>query len=139
MGLIHFPKRARGRQSVAATERYEAECRAFCREIRQIASGLDFDVSSRGWCYVLEEHGLLKTNFDAAQKLINDCRKNGMLPLDICCSDDSRTADNIQMIDYEDPQDFAELIAWPGPAPTPLRAVGPAAFWEFALACCDAL
>jgi len=40
----------------------------------------------------LEERGLGKGDFDKAQKTINDCRKSGLLPLDICSSDDTRAA-----------------------------------------------
>jgi hypothetical protein len=51
---------------------------------------MDFDIGGRGWCYILERHGLRKGDFDAAQRLINDCRKSGGLPLDICQEDASR-------------------------------------------------
>jgi hypothetical protein len=40
--------------------------------------------------YILEQHGLTKGDFDAAQTLITDCRKTGDLPLDICAEDDAR-------------------------------------------------
>src|SRR5262249_48605073 len=53
-------------------------------------SRLDFKVSSRGWCYLLEEHGLRKGDFNKAQDFINDCRKSGALPLDICAEDGAR-------------------------------------------------
>ena len=49
---------------------------------------MDFDVGSRGWCYMLERHGLRKGDFDDAQRLINTCRKSGDLPLDICAEDE---------------------------------------------------
>jgi len=48
----------------------------------------NFDVSSRGWCYLIESHGLKKGDFDKAQNLINDCRKSGRLPIGICCEDE---------------------------------------------------
>ena len=49
--------------------------------------------------YILEEYGLVKGELDAIQKLINDCRKSGDLPLDICADDDSRSTDNLEEID----------------------------------------
>ena len=49
---------------------------------------MDFGVGARGWSYILEQHGLTKGDFDAAQALITDCRKTGDLPLDICAEDD---------------------------------------------------
>ena len=60
---------------------------------------MDFPVGSRGWCYILERHGLRKGDFDAAEKLITDCRKSGELPLDICAEDCSRETIGIEKID----------------------------------------
>jgi len=102
-----LPKRGRGRQSPSRESQYHDEVSAFCRLVTQIASTLDFKVSSRGWGYILEEHGLLKTEFDAAQKLINDCRKSGDLPIDICAEDEARLTDNLEDIDEETPEEFA--------------------------------
>lgn len=72
---ITLPKRSKGRQSAARLVEYQEQLQAFCAAIRQLDSTLDFAISSRGWCYILETHGLLKGDFDAAQRLINDCRK----------------------------------------------------------------
>jgi hypothetical protein len=104
-----LPRRPRGRPSVAAQECYEEEAQAFCQRILEIRSTLDFAVSARGWCYILEgRHEITKGDFAAAERLINDCRKNGSLPLDICAVDDSRTADGIQQIDETTPEEEAE-------------------------------
>jgi len=105
--MITLPKRSRGRQTAAAVEQYREDLRRFCDEILEIHSGLDFDVGSRGWCYLLEEHGLPKGDFDAAQRLINDCRKSGDLPLDICAEDGKRATSNLEEINAEAPADFA--------------------------------
>jgi hypothetical protein len=76
-----LPYRGPGAKSKAAEERYEAELDAFCEMILEIRSRLEFDVSSRGWCYILEEvAGLGKGHFDKAQELIVKCRKSGKLP-----------------------------------------------------------
>ena len=107
MTTVILPKRNRGRQSAAALARYERDIEAFCHSITKINSGLDFKVSSRGWCYILEEHGLRKGDFDDAQKLINNCRKKGFLPLNICSEDEGRAADHLEKIDAEDPEEFA--------------------------------
>jgi hypothetical protein len=71
---------------------------------------LDFKVSSRGWCYILEDHGLVKGDFDAAQKLINECRKDGNLPLDIVVDDGAREFNNLESIDENDPEGEAEWL-----------------------------
>jgi hypothetical protein len=60
----------------------------FCNLILQIHSTMDFRVGVRGWCYILEQHGLLKSEFEDAERLIINCLKSGDLPLDICAEDD---------------------------------------------------
>jgi hypothetical protein len=93
-----LPKRSRGRQGAAAEARYQEQLAAFCALIRQIRSSMDFDVGSRGWCYILERHGLHKGDFDAAEKLITECRKSGALPLDICAEDAARETIGLEQI-----------------------------------------
>lgn len=105
--VLTMPRRGRGRQSAADAERYEGELRRWCDGIKQINSTLDFRVSSRGWCYVLEEHGLEKGDFDIAERLINACRKRGLLPLDICCEDNGRAAEHVEDIDDVTAAQFA--------------------------------
>ena len=85
-----LPTSRRGRRSAEQQSAHEAELEQFAARIREINSTLEFQISSRGWCYILEEHGLSKGEFDRAQTLLNDCRKSVLLPLDICKEDDAR-------------------------------------------------
>jgi hypothetical protein len=105
---LKLPHRSKGRQSAAAKERFRSACEKFCRLILDIRATLDFDVSRRGWCYILEEHGLGKGEFDAATKLLDLCRKSGQLPLDICCEDEGRKADHLESLDDETPEEYAD-------------------------------
>jgi hypothetical protein len=105
---LTLPSRGRGRLSEAEQRRYDNELRQWCEGITEIASRLDFKVSARGWCYVLEEYGLSKGDFDRGERLINDCRKDGKLPLDICGDDDGRQAEHLESVDEETPTEFAE-------------------------------
>jgi hypothetical protein len=105
-----LPKRPRGRPSAAAELEYRERLAAFCAPIRQINSTMDFAVGSRGWCYILERHGLRKGDFDAAQRLINECRKSGELPLDICAEDASRATIGIEQLDHANIDD--EVESW---------------------------
>jgi hypothetical protein len=105
-----LPKRQRGRQSPEAEARYREQLAAFCARIIQINSTMDFKVGSRDWCYLLEKHGLRKGDFDSAQKLINDCRKSGDLPLDICAVDATREAVGIEELDDNDLEE--EVESW---------------------------
>ena len=82
----------------------------FCELILQIRSRLDFAVGSRGYCYLLERHGLGKGDFDEAEKLITVCRKSGDLPLDICAEDASRSAIGVEEIDTLDASAKADAL-----------------------------
>jgi hypothetical protein len=63
---------------------------------------------SRSWCYILEAYGLDKGDFSKAQKLIGDCRKAGLLPVDIVASDERRaTSGDFCDRDWRTPEDFA--------------------------------
>jgi hypothetical protein len=106
-----LPKGIRGTLSREAKAELEAEIENFCQYILQIKSRLDFDVSARGWAYILEQDGIItKGEFDAAQGLINKCRKAGQLPLDICTEDETRRPDNLEGIDDTTPEEEAEWI-----------------------------
>ena len=85
-----LPRRGRGRPTPAAEVKYQEAVAAFCALILKIRSSMDFSVGARGWCYILEKHGLRKGEFDSAENLITACRKSGGLPLNICADDDSR-------------------------------------------------
>jgi hypothetical protein len=126
--LMKVPALPRGRPSSTALSAYEAELKGFCTAILEINSTLDFSVSSRGWCYILEPHGLRKNDFDTAQELINDCRKRGYLPLDICAEDGSRSFDNLEQLDHADPEIFSR--SWTEHLPNVHRQYTPFSFWE---------
>src|SRR5262245_23915517 len=86
-----LPRRGRGRQSDAAEAAYRDEVEAFCERIIEIDSRLDFKVSARGYGYILEGDGdITKDELDAAENIINECRKDGSLPLDITAVDETR-------------------------------------------------
>jgi len=89
-----LPTRPRGRLSGCALEDYLFVLEHFCDWIKKKAASMDFKVGARGWCYILENEGVIsKGEFDKAQRLITECRKDGLLPLDICIEDDDRAAD----------------------------------------------
>jgi hypothetical protein len=117
MSGLALPRRARGHQSPAAIVKYADELAAWCDRIKQINSRLDFRVSSRGWCYILEDKGgVLKGEFKSAELLINDCRKSGLLPLNICSDDEGRSADGIEDLDRDDinqrADDILDRVTW---------------------------
>ena len=107
-----LPKLPPHRPSAIVRERYEIEVAKFCARLREVASRQDFRISGgRGWAYILEGEGLIvKSDIDAAEKLINDCRKNGALPVDICGEDSKRAVENLERIDNPDPKERAQQI-----------------------------
>ena len=125
---ITLPVRGRGRQSAAAQVEYNEHVDVFCRAILEIRSSLDFQVSARGWCYLLEEYGLLKGDFGKAQNLIVECRKQGLLPLDIVAEDSAREFQNLERLDNTSPETEAVgIIDW-----VRLAHLGytPISFWD---------
>ena len=105
-----LPKLPPHRPSAATKATYREKVAAFCAALLEVKSGLDFDVGSRGWAYILEGDRLIdKDEIDAAQNLINDCRKSGDLPLNFCSEDGKRAAENLETI-HPGPQEKAAGI-----------------------------
>ena len=129
MTALSLPKRPKGRPRAAQNACFDLDLAAWCAGILEINSTLDFRISSRGWCYILEEKGgLLKGDFDVAQKRINACRKSGLLPLDVCCDDDGRAADGLEYLDGADVEKMAtHLLGYVAGAH---RSYDPISFWE---------
>jgi hypothetical protein len=126
---LALPRRGRGRTSVSAELQYQSALKAFCSEIVQIRSTLDFDLSARGWCYILEDHGLRKGDFSAAEGLIADCRKSGLLPIDIVGEDSGRSFENLEEIHRHDAIDDAlSIVEW---VKSGHKHYHPVSFWDF--------
>jgi hypothetical protein len=123
-----LPKRQRGRQSPEAKRKFQRDMRAFADLILEIQSRLELDISTRGWCYILEEHGLRKGEFDEAELRIGDARKMGLLPIDICAEDSSRAAENLESLDNETPEEFA--AGWVDHLDHAHAGYDPISFWE---------
>lgn len=110
MSALILPRRNKGRQSASAIAIYSAQLEAFCAAILEIKSRLDFEVSSRGWAYILEEYGLGKGDFDVAENLIKECRKSGLLPLNITATDSAREFEGVRYVNGNDPEEQASAI-----------------------------
>jgi hypothetical protein len=119
----------RGRPPAHIAEENRRRQRAFATFLKEIASTLNFKVGARGWCYILEEHGFEKGQFDAIQDHITECRKNGLLPIDFTAEDDNRAWDNLEQPDREDPREFAQ--AWVNAAAECADRYQPGSFWDF--------
>lgn len=81
----------------------------FAEEMKLLQAKMPRKVSSRGWCYILEGLNVInKGQFDLLQDKINECRKEGLLPLDFVEADDSRQFYNREDIhvETETPRDY---------------------------------
>jgi hypothetical protein len=128
-GVLVLPQAGRGRRSAAAEERYQAELDAFYTSIQEIASRLEFKVSSRGWCYILENaHAITKGEFDRVERLMNDGRKSGRLSLDICAVDSAREFEGLDRLDLGTPASEAQWLL--NYVKSAYRGYTPRSFWE---------
>jgi hypothetical protein len=126
--MLFLPKLPPHRPSAATKAAYQNDVRTFCTNLLEVRSRLDFDVGSRGWGYVLEGESLIdKTEIDLVEKLINDCRKNGDLPLDFCAEDNKRAAENLESIDPWPQERAADIIDY---IQTAEQDYTPFGFWD---------
>src|SRR5262245_60653566 len=100
----------RGKHNAQRRAQYESEVEAWCEALIEFKPRIDFDPGVRGWCYLLEPHGLPKSDFDRCEKLITACRKSGLLPLDFTKDDTDRTFTNIEELDDVSPEDQARQV-----------------------------
>lgn len=110
-GSIILPVAKRGRRTAAEQASHAAALERFYATIREIQSRLDFQVSARGWCYLMENSGAItKAEFDRVEALLNDARKSGALPLDICAVDSARSFDCLECLDTGDLAEYLKEI-----------------------------
>lgn len=97
--MLELPSRGKGREESLLN---------FARELRNIQSQIDFKVSARGWCYQLEQFGLItKAQFDRVENIINhDLRAKGYLPIDFVAAEESRKFSGVETPHTETPSEF---------------------------------
>ena len=58
---------------------------------------IGYPVSSRGWCYILEQSGAItKAEFDKVEQWVNRCRKRGVLPIDFVAEEAARKFQGVE-------------------------------------------
>lgn len=63
----------------------------------QTQENIGFKVSSRGWCYIMEQAGFIdKSQFDKVETAINRCRKDGLLPVDFVADESARAFSGVE-------------------------------------------
>lgn len=89
----------------------------FAEELEKISEKVGFKQSARGWCYQLENAGLItKAEFDKVENIINRCRKRGILPLDFTADEEGRKFSGVEIPDTDTP--IQDLRYWVGNALT---------------------
>lgn len=93
--------------------RYTAnDLQDFADYVESLQGQIDFKVSSRGWCYILETERLINKNqFDKVEELINTCRRRGILPIDFTAEESSRQFSGVETPNENTiVEDFGEWI-----------------------------
>lgn len=69
----------------------------FADLLMSMQSSIDFKVSSRGWCYLMEQAGYIdKSQFEKIDSAINRARKEGMIPVDFVAEEAARQFSNVE-------------------------------------------
>ena len=90
----------------------KAKLNDFAEELKQLSSQIGFNLSSRGWCYQLETEGIItKAEFDKVENIINNCRRQGILPIDFVAEEESRQFSGVEEPNTNTPiEDMREWI-----------------------------
>jgi len=88
------------------------EMQEFADGLKEISRQIGFKVSSRGWCYLLEQDGLItKAEFSLVENLINNgCRRDGTLPIDFVAEEEARKFSGVEVPDIGSP--IASIKSW---------------------------
>ena len=79
----------------------------FSVKLMELGEEIGMKISSRGWCYQLEDLRLINKNeFDKCEKIINDCRKLGLLPVDFVAEESSRQFSGVEKPETETPLEY---------------------------------
>lgn len=86
----------------------------FALIVHQISQTIGFRVSSRGWCYLLEQAGYVdKSQFDKVADAVNRCRKIGLLPVDFVAEEDARAFVGVERPNiYTDKPEVKDTLRW---------------------------
>lgn len=86
----------------------KGQVQEFADGLIDMQSRIDYKVSARGWCYILEGQRVInKDQFDRAEHYINKCRKEGTLPVDFVAEE---TAREFSGVDEPDERTLQEYI-----------------------------
>lgn len=106
---IELPrKRGRGKPTQELIYEHRKSLEHFASQMKELQEGLDFHMSTRGWCYYLERHGLSKGGFDYGQKCINEARLEGLLSPGFIEEEEGHQVEKAEFIE-ETEEEFVEV------------------------------
>ena len=91
----------------------EFRLREFADCLKERQSTINFKVSSRGWCYMLENLNVItKAKFGLVQRLINECRKKGYLPIRFVAEEEARSFSCVEEPDATQDRPADHIRSW---------------------------
>ena len=80
------------------------EMQGFASQLTELSHEIGFKISARGWCYILEGYNLItKAQFNVVEKLINECRRTGLLPIDFVAAEEARKFSGVEEPEEQTP------------------------------------
>lgn len=84
-----------------------ADLQEFADMLNELSEQIGFKVSSRGWCYQLEQKRLInKDEFDKVESLINRCRRDGLLSINFVAEEEGRKFSGVETPDFRSPLEY---------------------------------
>ncbi len=94
-------------ETIDLTRRFtKKNIQKFVDFMEKLDEQIGFKVSSRGWAYIMEQEGIVtKDQFDKIENLINRCRKEGLLPVDLTANEAARDFEEVHRPSKLSPED----------------------------------
>lgn len=78
--------------------------REFADQLKKLSHQVGMKISARGWCYIMEGFNLItKAQFDVVERLINGCRRNGILSIDFVAQEETRQFSGVEIPEERSP------------------------------------
>lgn len=85
----------------------------FATLMKDLSHKIGFKVSSRGWAYIMEQSGYInKDQFDKVADAINDCRKQGFLPVDFVAEESARAFSGVEQPSEREGRNMKSILRW---------------------------
>lgn len=82
----------------------------FATILRQMSDQIGFRVSSRGWCYLLEQSGAInKDQFNKVETWVNRCRRCGLVPIDFVADEAARSFHGVEIPSNQSPGEWLQV------------------------------